>query len=328
MDDSAMVGQRSFHHAALVYGEPDDFAAAVLGFVADGVAAGEAVLVAATSASAARLRARLGRRADLVRLLVLSRLGANPARILAVMRGFAGEYRGRAIRCVQELYWTGRPLTELCEAMRLDALAERALTGTALAGLTLAGQAHSGQHLAGPALSGPEPAGGSVSLLCGYDARLDPDLLAVAEQAHQAGQPGRWEALDELSGSPGWAAGLRFRDEQAEVRRFVAAQAQLAGLSPARVTDLVLVVGELAANTLTHTDGPGQLTMWAADGMVICQVSDSGQISDPLAGTVCPDPAAAGRRRGLWLVQQVSDLVQIRSGPAGTTIRVHMRLSP
>jgi hypothetical protein len=34
-----------------------------------------------------------------------------------------------------------------------------------------------------------------------------------------------------------------------------------------------------------------------------------------------PDPESG---RGLWLVNQLCDLVQIRSGPSGTTIRVHM----
>jgi hypothetical protein len=30
---------------------------------------------------------------------------------------------------------------------------------------------------------------------------------------------------------------------------------------------------------------------------------------------------------GLWLVHQVCDLVEIRSGDAGTTIRLHMNLA-
>jgi hypothetical protein len=30
---------------------------------------------------------------------------------------------------------------------------------------------------------------------------------------------------------------------------------------------------------------------------------------------------------GLWLVNQVCDLVQARTGQAGTTIRLHMRLN-
>jgi hypothetical protein len=66
--------------------------------------------------------------------------------------------------------------------------------------------------------------------------------------------------------------------------------------------------------------------MWVTGGEVICQVEDTGQITDVLAGTARPDPVTPGGRRGLWVVHQVCDLAQIRTGPAGTTIRVHMRL--
>jgi len=60
---------------------------------------------------------------------------------------------------------------------------------------------------------------------------------------------------------------------------------------------------------------------------VVCEVRDTGQISDPLAGMSRPDATAASRQRGLWLVHQVSDLVQLRTGSAGTIIRVHVRLN-
>jgi hypothetical protein len=32
-----------------------------------------------------------------------------------------------------------------------------------------------------------------------------------------------------------------------------------------------------------------------------------------------------GRGHGLWLVNQVCDLVELRSGDAGTTVQLHMR---
>jgi anti-sigma regulatory factor (Ser/Thr protein kinase) len=87
-----------------------------------------------------------------------------------------------------------------------------------------------------------------------------------------------------------------------------------------------LAVGELTANTLAHTSGSGALTMWATRMAVTCQVRDSGHIIDPLAGQLRPGPAVPGGGRGLWVVHQLCDLVQMRSGADGTTIRVHMRL--
>lgn len=130
-----------------------------------------------------------------------------------------------------------------------------------------------------------------------------------------------------LSTPPAGAVTLTYRQDQRAVRRFAASRARLAGLSPDRATDLVIAVAELAANTLAHTSGPGTLTVWVADGELICQVQDSGEIIDPLAGRRRPDPTDPSRGRGLWVVRQVCDLVEMRTGPSGTTIRLHMRLA-
>src|SRR6266480_4203810 len=98
------------------------------------------------------------------------------------------------------------------------------------------------------------------------------------------------------------------------VRPFAAQRARLAGLAPGRVADLVSAVSELAANTMSHTTGLGTLSMWVAGGEVICQVEDTGQITDVLAGTAWRDPVAPGGGRGLWVVHQVCDLAEIRTG--------------
>lgn len=310
VDDWTAAGAQGFSHAALLYRTAEDFSSAALDFVRRGLEAGEAVLVVATGTVVALLHSRLGPQLGQVRLAGLSSVGANPGRMLGTMRVFAEEHDGAPVRCVQELYWQGRPLAELREAMRLEAIACQAMAGL------------------------------PMSLLCAYDAALDPDLLARAKRAHpMVGLDGCWRRGEPVAGAPGWAgneeplpgppagaAELLFRSEQASVRRFVAAQAGRAGLRPNRIGDLVLAAGELAANTLAHTEGPGTLTMWVADGSVICQVSDTGLIADPLPGTLRADPASAVRHQGLWLVQQVGDLVQIRSGQEGTIIRVHMRL--
>jgi anti-sigma regulatory factor (Ser/Thr protein kinase) len=133
-----------------------------------------------------------------------------------------------------------------------------------------------------------------------------------------AGQP--------LSMPPEGSAVHRYRANLSGVREFTAAWAHRAALSPLQASNLVMAVAELAANTLRHTTGPGTLTLWTTDNEVICQVQDEGQITDPQAGSVLPAPQSADGGRGLWLVRQVGDGVEIRTGPGGTTVRVHMRL--
>jgi anti-sigma regulatory factor (Ser/Thr protein kinase) len=135
-----------------------------------------------------------------------------------------------------------------------------------------------------------------------------------------AGQP--------LSRPPDGAEVLHYRASLAPVRKFTAARARQAGLSPRQVNDLVIAFAELTANTLAHTSGPGTLTLWVTDTDVICQVQDGGHITDPLAGRVLPAADAPGGGRGLWVVHQVCDRVEIRTGRAGTTVRVYMRRSP
>jgi anti-sigma regulatory factor (Ser/Thr protein kinase) len=124
---------------------------------------------------------------------------------------------------------------------------------------------------------------------------------------------------------PAGAAAITYRDNLAEVREFVRARASGAGLSRSRTRDLVLAASELAANTLSHTNDTGILCMWTMPGEVLCQIRDSGQLADPSAGRTRPPPDS-GHGHGLWIVHQLCDTVDIRTGPGGTTICLHMKL--
>jgi anti-sigma regulatory factor (Ser/Thr protein kinase) len=128
-----------------------------------------------------------------------------------------------------------------------------------------------------------------------------------------------------LSRPPAHAEALVYRAELAAVRDFITTRARRAGLSPQRVKDLVLAVSELAANTLAHTNGPGTLLVWTTDDEIVCQVDDTGQLSDPEPGAARPEPDALGGGRGLWVVRQICDRVEIRAGEDGTSIRTYMR---
>jgi anti-sigma regulatory factor (Ser/Thr protein kinase) len=311
MGDTARTSVGSFHHAAFFYRTQAEFTTAVLDFIEAGASAGEPVLVAATGPNLPRLQERLDHQHKLLTWADMSSTGSNPRRVTSAVRMFAEEHPGQPIRCVQEPVWPSRPANELCEAIRHEALVNLAL------------------------------AGAQVTVLCAYDLRLDTGTILAAQRTHPVViRDGRPQAsvsyaadvvipavCDEpLSGPPPSAVALTYRENQRTARHFAADHARLAGLSPDRARDLVIAVGELTGNTLAHTSGPGMLTMWVADGEVICQIHDGGHIRDPLAGTRRLDAADPGRGRGLWVVNQLCDLVEMRTGPAGTTTRLHMRL--
>jgi anti-sigma regulatory factor (Ser/Thr protein kinase) len=70
----------------------------------------------------------------------------------------------------------------------------------------------------------------------------------------------------------------------------------------------------------------GRLQLWTDGGNLVCEVADAGHISDPLVGRRRPgDRQLHGR--GLWLVQQLCDLVQVRTEPGATVVRVQVPLS-
>jgi anti-sigma regulatory factor (Ser/Thr protein kinase) len=186
-------------------------------------------------------------------------------------------------------------------------------------------------------------AGQPVSVLCPYDARLPARVLADVAATHpclvQDGvvrpsadfAPDR--AVDRTASplpEPPVAAVFAFDGPRlAAARRFVRKEASAAGLEGERVLDLVLAVGELAANSIRHGGGRGTVRVWtepAEDGgdLLVAEVADGGRLTDPLAGR---RPATTGQLsgRGLLMVHHLADLVRTSTGPGGTTTRTYWR---
>jgi anti-sigma regulatory factor (Ser/Thr protein kinase) len=107
------------------------------------------------------------------------------------------------------------------------------------------------------------------------------------------------------------------------LRNLVAARAAAYGLAKAKAEDLVLAVHELATNSVRHGGGSGTFRLWRDGAALVCEISDRGWITDPLAGRRRPAADQPGGR-GLWLVNQLCDEVELTTSPAGTVIRVWM----
>ena len=103
----------------------------------------------------------------------------------------------------------------------------------------------------------------------------------------------------------------------------MAAHGERAGLSRAAREELVLAVDAAASNSIEHGGGFGVLRIWSDPQDLVFEVRDHGRIGDPLAGRRRSKAADGGH--GLWMTNQLCDLVQIRSLPEGTSVRLRMR---
>ena len=111
-----------------------------------------------------------------------------------------------------------------------------------------------------------------------------------------------------------------------DLRDDVRALARSYGVSERRIDDLVLATNELASNTVRHGGGDGRVEIWVRDGSIWCEVADSGRLDDPFVGRRRPKSTDIGGR-GVWIAHQVCDLVQVRSGPDGTRVRIRMAIT-
>ncbi|MHB8531283.1 MAG: ATP-binding protein [Solirubrobacteraceae bacterium] len=110
------------------------------------------------------------------------------------------------------------------------------------------------------------------------------------------------------------------------LRRTVTVWADSNGLGRESTEELVLAVDEIATNSIRYGGGRGTLRMWREDDVLLCDVADRGHVKDPVLGHVLPSPAALSGR-GLWIVNHLCDLVQIRSSARGTQVRMYKKLA-
>jgi len=114
-------------------------------------------------------------------------------------------------------------------------------------------------------------------------------------------------------------------EDLTDLRRFVLRWASDEALEDGLAQEFVLAIHEIATNSVRHGGGRGRLMVWREGETLLCEVRDNGQISNPMLGEVQPGPQASCSR-GLWIANQLCDLVQIRSSAAGSQVRMHKHL--
>lgn len=303
-----------FRHEALLYSGESEFLRGTVPFIRDALEREEPILVVVGSAKIRALRDELGDDGDGAYFADMEEVGRNPARIIPAWRDFVTDHRadGR-IRGIGEPIVADRSPEEVVECQRHEELLNVAFAG-----------------------------GDCWWLVCPYDtATLDPSVIEEARRSHpfvwHRGEQGASTMVRDLNemASP---CSLALAEPEAIDREFAFASAQslpairravreyasAAGLDESQLAGMVLAVDEVAANSVRHGGGAGVLRLWCRNGRVVCEIRDRGRMDDPLAGRERP---AFDRvdGRGLWLANQVCDLVQLRTFPTGNVVRLHVR---
>jgi anti-sigma regulatory factor (Ser/Thr protein kinase) len=313
MTEAVSHQDSAFVHEAFLYRGSDEFLRGMLDFIRGGVEAGEPVFVVLNAEKIERLRKELGEDADSVLFADMAEVGSNPARIIASWHDFVDEHGegGRPIRGIGEPIWAGRSDPELAECHRHEALLNLAFADT-------------------PAFR----------LLCPYDgSALDPAAVEEAARTHpfvsdvqSFRESESYRGLETISAPfaealsepPDSAEDLAFdKDSLGDVRELVTRRALEARLPGERMDALVLAVNEIATNSIRHGGGSGVMRSWDEGSFLLFQVEDSGRIDAPLVGRRQPVLDQPGGR-GLWLANQLCDLVQVRTYELGNVVRIHM----
>ncbi|WP_338678013.1 ATP-binding protein [Streptomyces sp. SCSIO 30461] len=98
------------------------------------------------------------------------------------------------------------------------------------------------------------------------------------------------------------------------------------GLNQRRRAEFTLAVNEVASNSLRHGGGAGTLRLYRSADSLCCQVTDSGAgfNDDVIPGAVPEVETSAGR--GLWLVRQITDRLEVTENTVGADVTFSVRL--
>ena len=284
-EKAARRGVSHLHHEAFLYDGVEDYIGGVRRLILDGLESGEPVLVAVPEPRLGLLRKSFGRFGGELRFLDMRQRGRNPGRILPLIHSLVDEHRGHRVCFIGESIWPERTPAAIVEGHRHEALVNLGLRGC---------DAH---------------------VVCPYDVGgLEWPVVSEALRTH-----------------PRILAGGEYRESKLftdPLTMYAAADHPLteptAGTVLLDVAELVVAANEAVANTIRHAGGEGTARMWREDGSVVVEVADHGFIADPFVGRRLPDPLEESGR-GVWLMHQLCDLVELRSSPdAGTVVRLHM----
>ena len=301
----------AFRHEAGIYSGTNEFVGLATGFLARALEAGEPALVLVDPAKGSQLRSVLGDHPSVTYGDVRA-VGRNPAHLIPAWAAFVATHGDAgALWGIGEPLWAERSASELAECHQHEALLNVALADDA-----------------------------TLSLLCPIDretlsaadvtasVQCHPSLRdAAGTQDNAAYRPVDAATLlaAPLPPPPPDAETFPFTaTDLRELRRRVGGLASAAGFDADRAAEIVLAVDEVATNSHRHGGGRGTLVSWRTDDWLVCEVRDAGRFTDPMVGRTAPPSHEIGGR-GLWIANQLCDIVQVRSSDVGAVVRMHAR---
>jgi anti-sigma regulatory factor (Ser/Thr protein kinase) len=305
-------------HRALITGTDADLVAGALGFIGDGLTAGQPVVVACTVQTADLLRPQLPDAGKVAWAEWSDVFGSGAAAAVTAVRRLAERHRtedGALVRVVLEPQ-PGEDPDHWREWQRYEAVLDH------------------------------EVADEPLLTLCVTDTRRVPAaLVATAEATHPLLVVGAEDHPNPAHVDPaGYLGSLPVPPEPLEdtepllradsvrdlrgLRRELAdraADAQLAPGSGPALEDFLLAVDEMTTNALRHGRPPVSLRLWVNGERLVCPITDHGAgFEDPFIGygpAHGTDLSLGGM--GLWLARQLCDHVDITPDGDG----VHVRLT-
>ncbi|WP_433611473.1 anti-sigma factor RsbA family regulatory protein [Dactylosporangium sp. CA-139114] len=300
-------------HQALVFDSAAVFLAAAVPFVTEGLHRGDTVLAVTSDENETLLREQIGADADRVTFLPAAGWFDSPGRTLDAHHRRIDALSGPTgiLRVLGEPIWDGLDPLETSEWGRYESVMNVALADS------------------------------RAWLMCGYDTRtLPPAIVDDARRTHPALAIGEQSEVSAAFADPTSYYAERNtpllprpeRDvewlpdftDMASVRQFIADHAVRLGVPADRLDDFTLAVNEVATNAVRHGAGRGEVRLWATDRRVVCEIVDQGRAQDNFLGFLRSDPQA-GQGHGLWIARQICDLLEMRTGGPGTTVRLHIR---
>lgn len=294
----------SLRHHAFVYESDDEYVAGTVGFLKDGLDAGEAAMVGNTRDGLAVMRDALGPDADRVAFVDVSAVYTRPAHTVAKYYGTFLKQLRRApsVRAVASVQFGATP-QEWQEWMAYEAITNLAYA-----------------HL-------------PVWVVCAYDAdRLPDPVIDVALRTHpellgDGGQPSdHFEdpraLVRKLTPEPEPLSELRsFSAEDVEgFRERLARELKAENVPEAKALEMLVAGTEVAANAVRHGGGIEAVRVGRADGRFVCEVIDRGSgFDDPVAGYLAPRERTG---TGLWVARQLAWRLESFQSPEGFTVRI------